>query len=182
MRTKIWMASGAVVVVALGAVLFVGGNDKKSPAATDTSNVKQLVQEYSSSSMKDLSASITSEQLIVTDSNNQSTKYDLPKDEFFVSIAPYVKNTHPCATHSLTGCQGELTEQTFNVYVEDTAGNVIVDQTMKSRSNGFIDLWLPRDKKYNVTIEQGGVKAKAALSTFKSDNTCVTTMQLVESI
>lgn len=24
MRTKIWMASGAVVVVALGAVLFVG--------------------------------------------------------------------------------------------------------------------------------------------------------------
>lgn len=182
MRKKIWMASGAVVVVALGAVLFVGRNDKETPAASDTSNVKQLVQEYSSSSMKDLSASITSEQLIVTDSNNKSTKYELPKDEFFVSIAPYVKDTHPCATHSLTGCQGELTEQEFTVFVEDTEGNVIVDQTMKSQSNGFIDLWLPRDKKYSVTIEQDGVKAKAELSTFKNDNTCVTTMQLVESI
>ncbi|WP_313636843.1 CueP family metal-binding protein [Paenibacillus sp.] len=182
MRKKIWMASGAVVVVALGAYLFVGGNDKETPAASDTSNVKQLVQEYSSSSMKDLSASITSEQLIVTDSNNKSTTYELPKDEFFVSIAPYVKNTHPCATHSLTGCQGELTEQEFSVYVEDTEGNVIVDQAMKSQSNGFIDLWLPRDKKYNVTIEQDSVKAKAAFSTFKSDNTCVTTMQLVENI
>lgn len=176
------MASGAVVVVALGAVLFVGGNDKETPAASDTSNIKQLVQEYSSSSMKDLSASITSEQLILTDSSNKSTTYDLPKDEFFVSIAPYVKSTHPCATHSLTGCQGELTEQEFSVYVEDNDGNVIVDQTMKSQSNGFIDLWLPRDKKYNVTIEQDGVKAKTELSTFKSDNTCVTTMQLVESI
>jgi hypothetical protein len=182
MRKKIWMASGAVVVVALGAFLFVGGNDKEAPAASETSNVKQLVQEYSSSGMKDLSASITSEQLIVTDSNNKSTKYNLPKDEFFVSIAPYVKNTHPCATHSLTGCQGELTEQEFSVYIEDNEGNVIVDQAMKSQSNGFIDLWLPRDKKYSVTIEQDGVKAKAELSTFKSDNTCVTTMQLVESI
>jgi len=43
MRKKIWMASGAVVVVALGAYLFVGGNDKETPAASDTSNVKQLV-------------------------------------------------------------------------------------------------------------------------------------------
>ncbi|KTD86826.1 CueP family metal-binding protein [Paenibacillus etheri] len=182
MRKKIWMASGAVVVVALGTFLLVGGNDKETPTASETSNIKQLVQEYSSSGMKDLSASITSEQLIVTDNNNKSTKYNLPKDEFFVSIAPYVKNTHPCATHSLTGCQGELTEQEFSVYIEDNEGNVIVDQAMKSQSNGFIDLWLPRDKKYSVTIEQDGVKAKAELSTFKSDNTCVTTMQLVESI
>jgi hypothetical protein len=182
MKKKIWMASGAVVIVALGAILFVGGNDKESPTASDTSDVKQLVQQYSSSSMKNLSASITSEQLVVTDNNNKSTAYDLPKDEFFVSIAPYVKNTHPCATHSLTGCQGELTEQEFSVTIEDTEGNVIVDQTMKSQSNGFIDLWLPRDKKYNVMIEQDGVKAKAEISTFKSDNTCVTTMQLVESI
>lgn len=140
------------------------------------------MQEYSSSGMKDLSAFITSEQLIVTDSSNKSTTYDLPKDEFFVSIAPYVKNTHPCATHSLTGCQGELTEQEFKVYIKDTEGTVIVDETMKSQSNGFIDLWLPRDKEYSVTIEQDGIKAKAELSTFKTDNTCVTTMQLVESI
>lgn len=93
-----------------------------------------------------------------------------------------MENTHPCATHSLTGCQGELTDDEFKVYIEDSEGNVIVDQEMKSLSNGFIDLWLPRDKKYNVTIEQDGKAAKSELSTFKSDNTCVTTMQLAESI
>lgn len=93
-----------------------------------------------------------------------------------------MENTHPCATHSLTGCQGELTDDEFKVYIEDSEGNVIVDQEMKSLSNGFIDLWLPRDKQYNVTIEQDGKTAKSVLSTFKSDNTCVTTMQLAESI
>lgn len=181
MNRKILVASGAVIL-AVGAYLFAGGIDKETPAVQDTSNVKQLVQEYSSSRIDNLSASITSEQLIITDSANKSITYDLPKDEFFVSIAPYIENTHPCATHSLTGCQGELSEDEFSVYIEDNEGNVIVDQTMKSQSNGFIDLWLPRDKKYNVTIEHDGKKAKSELSTYKSDNTCVTTMQLTDSI
>ncbi|MEK3768006.1 CueP family metal-binding protein [Paenibacillus sp. FSL R7-0048] len=181
MKRNILVVSGAAVV-ALGAYLLLGGIDKDTPSAQDTTDIKQLVQEYSSSSLENLSASITSEQLIVTDSNNKEKTYDLPKDEFFVSIAPYVENTHPCATHSLTGCQGELTDDEFKVYIEDSEGNVIVDQEMKSLSNGFIDLWLPRDKQYNVTIEQDGKTAKSELSTFKSDNTCVTTMQLAESI
>ncbi|WP_248548243.1 CueP family metal-binding protein [Paenibacillus sp. FSL R10-2796] len=181
MKRNILVVSGAAVV-ALGAYLLLGGIDKDTPSAQDTTDIKQLVQEYSSSSLENLSASITSEQLIVTDSNNKEKTYDLPKDEFFVSIAPYVENTHPCATHSLTGCQGELTDDEFKVYIEDSEGNVIVDQEMKSLSNGFIDLWLPRDKKYNVTIEQDGKAAKSELSTFKSDNTCVTTMQLAENI
>lgn len=181
MKRNILVVSGAAVV-ALGAYLLLGGIDKDTPSAQDTTDIKQLVQEYSSSSLENLSASITSEQLIVTDSNNKEKTYDLPKDEFFVSIAPYVENTHPCATHSLTGCQGELTDDEFKVYIEDSEGNVIVDQEMKSLSNGFIDLWLPRDKKYNITIEQDGKAAKSEFSTFKSDNTCVTTMQLAESI
>jgi len=82
----------------------------------------------------------------------------------------------------LTGCQGELTKEEFNVHIEDTDGKVIVDQKMTSLANGFIDLWLPRDKQFHVTIEKDGKKAKSELSTFKSDNTCVSTMQLVDSI
>lgn len=181
MSKKIIVASGAVVL-AVGAYLLAGGIGKETPDVQDTANVKQLVQEYSSSKMDHLSASITSEQLIITDSANKSTTYDLPKEEFFVSIAPYIENTHPCAIHSLTGCQGELSEDEFNVYIEDSEGNVIVDEAMKSQSNGFIDLWLPRDKKYSVTIEHDGKKAMSELSTYKSDNTCVTTMQLTDHI
>lgn len=78
----------------------------------------------------------------------------------------------------MTGCQGELVEEEFEVYIEDEDGNVVVDKTMKSLENGFIDLWLPRDKDYRVTIAKDGKVAESELSTFKDDNTCITTMQL----
>ncbi|MBB6446934.1 hypothetical protein HNR53_003601 [Bacillus benzoevorans] len=57
-------------------------------------------------------------------------------------------------------------------------GNVVVDETMKSQSNGFIDLWLPRDTKYQIEIEYDGKKAESEIATFESDGTCNTTMQL----
>lgn len=181
MRRKVMMATGAVAI-AVGVFLFAGGTDKDVPTENETINIKQLVNEYTTGTIDNQSASITSQQLIVTNADKKQITYDLPKDEFFVSIAPYVENTHPCAIHSLTGCQGEITEGEFQVLVEDKDGSVILDQTVKSQSNGFIDLWLPRDKKYNITIEHDGKTAKSELSTFESDDTCVTTMQLVKSI
>lgn len=71
-----------------------------------------------------------------------------------------------------------MADQEFDVYIEDEDGNVILDQTMKSQANGFIDFWLPRDKTYQVRIEYNGKTAESDLSTFKGDNTCITTMQL----
>lgn len=58
-------------------------------------------------------------------------------------------------------------------------GNVIIDETLKSQSNGFIDLWLPRDKTYRAIIKHEGKKSELELSTFEGDNTCITTMQLM---
>ena len=78
----------------------------------------------------------------------------------------------------MTGCQGELVDEEFEVDIEDMKGNVIVDETLKSQANGFIDLWLPRDKRYRVTISNGGKMVESELSTFENDNTCITTMQL----
>ena len=69
--------------------------------------------------------------------NFESSKkivYDLPKNDFFVSIAPFVNKTHPCTNHSLTSCQGEMIEEEFDVYIEDMKGNVTIDETMKSQS------------------------------------------------
>lgn len=71
-----------------------------------------------------------------------------------------------------------MAEKEFDVYIEDMDGNVIVDETMKSQSNGFIDFWLPRDTKYQVKIEHDGKTVKSEISTFESDSTCITTMQL----
>lgn len=79
----------------------------------------------------------------------------------------------------MTGCQGELGEETFAVYIEDENGNVVVDEQITSHANGFIDLWLPRNKTYNVRIEYDGKIAEAEISTFNNDPTCITTMQLL---
>ncbi|MCT2535168.1 CueP family metal-binding protein [Aquibacillus koreensis] len=173
-----WITITSIIAIALGAYIFSvsGGNGER----IETEDVKQLVQDYSTRQVTAENASITSEQLIVTESDDNQLTYELPEDEFFVSIAPYVNNTHPCAIHSLTGCQGEMVEEEFDVYIEDTEGNVIVDETLTSLSNGFIDLWLPRDKNYQVTIEHDDRVVESELSTFENDNTCVTTMQLTE--
>jgi hypothetical protein len=79
----------------------------------------------------------------------------------------------------LAGCQGEMVEKEFDVYIEDKDGNIIVDETLKSQANGFIDLWLPRDKTYHIKIEHNGKTVESEMSTFESDGTCITTMQLM---
>jgi hypothetical protein len=80
--------------------------------------------------------------------------------------------------HSLTGCQGELAEKEFDVYIEDSKGNVILDERVKSLANGFFDLWLPRDKTYKIKISQDGKTVESEFSTYEKDGTCITTMQL----
>lgn len=181
MKKQVLLTAGLAVVIGLGTYLYAENNARESagPSPADTQTLKQLVHDYSSRSITAESASISSTQLIVKESSGKSAAYSLPGDEFFVSIAPYVNKTHPCATHSLTGCQGEMVEQEFNISVQDAEGNPVMDnETVKSQPNGFIDLWLPRDKTYHVTIEQNGKKAESDISTFEKNDTCVTTMQL----
>ena len=72
-----------------------------------------------------------------------------------------------------------MVEKEFEVYIEDMDGNVVVDKTLKSQPNGFIDLWLPRNKTFKTKIEYGGKVVESELSTFENDPTCVTTMQLL---
>nr|WP_277872126.1 CueP family metal-binding protein [Salisediminibacterium halotolerans] len=78
----------------------------------------------------------------------------------------------------MTGCQGEQVSETFEVYIEDEEGNVHVDKKMETLENGFIDLWLPREKSYNGKIANDEVETTGEISTFAGDNTCITTMQL----
>jgi len=166
------------VALGIGVFMLVGSIEKNTPTEIDAQSIKKMVQEYSTDILTAKSASITSTQLIVTENDEQSSTYDLPDNEFFLSIAPYVDQTHPCAIHSLTGCPGEMVEKEFNVNIKDEGGTVIVDEKMKSQSNGFIDLWLPRDTKYSITVEHDGKTAESEISTFETDDTCLTTMQL----
>ncbi|HLR22938.1 MAG TPA: CueP family metal-binding protein [Pseudogracilibacillus sp.] len=173
MRTK------AAVILTLVSVFFVAcsnGNDEAKNV--DTTDIKGLVHDYTVGNVEAASASITSTELVVTDENQNETTYDLPEDEFFVSIAPFLNETHPCDIHSLTGCQGELVNEDLEVQIENSSGEVILDEKQQTEANGFIDLWLPRDDTFNVTITQDGKKTTSEISTFDGDNTCITTMQL----
>lgn len=179
---KIITLIGTVVI--LLAVFFItnsinkDNNSKTSVGSTE--DIKQLVEQYSLGKKVDEQASITSNELIVTDKNSNETVYRLPDDEFFLSIAPFIKQTHPCEIHSLTGCRGELANEEFQVIIKDANNKVVVDKTMKSHANGFIDIWLPRNQTYNVTIAKGEKTATTEITTFENDNTCITTMQLKE--
>lgn len=179
-RTTILAVVGGIAVAAFGSYFLLTGNaDKKTESnALAPQSIKQMVHDYSVGNLSAESASITSHQLIVDGETADSKTYALPKDEFFVSIAPYVKQTHPCEIHSLTGCQGELAEQKFQVNITDANGNTVLDQTMTSQANGFIDLWLPRDQTYRINIGHEGKTAEGDISTFENDNTCITTLQL----
>ncbi|WNS46408.1 CueP family metal-binding protein [Paenibacillus sp. MMS20-IR301] len=189
MRKK--LVAGTCAVVAAIGIFWYAGNEGRKPADSEAAfsgtgaagntaglNIKQMVADYSSRSITSESASITSTQLIVDSGGPGEAAYALPEDEFFLSVAPYVNKTHPCATHSLTGCQGELPNEEFEVYIEDAEGKEVMNGAVKSQPNGFIDLWLPRDQKLQITITRDGKQAKTDISTFESDDTCLTTMQL----
>ncbi|QDZ99508.1 hypothetical protein D0439_13145 [Lysinibacillus fusiformis] len=177
MKLKV-IAVTLLTTVVLGACNGESSNDDNSRIDMEMQNIKELVNEYSGDKTKDESASITSNQLILTDKEGKESAYALPEEEFFVSVAPYINETHPCTNHSLTGCQGELANKDVAVYIEDSKGNVLVDETMKTLANGFIDLWLPRDQTYNIKMEHKGKTVKSSFSTYENDGTCITTMQL----
>ncbi len=163
--------------------LFACSNENSNSAEPTTEEkpqeIKELVNDYSVGNLKNVTASITSTQLITKDSNGNEEVIDLPEDEFFVSIAPYINETHPCTNHNLTGCQGEMVNKEFDITLKDTEGNVVVDEKMQTQENGFIDLWLPRDQTYEITIEHEGKKVESTFSTFEKDGTCITTFQLI---
>ncbi|OZU90627.1 hypothetical protein CIL03_05675 [Virgibacillus indicus] len=179
MKLKIIIAA-LLLSVFLAACTSEDANEEALTNDSEMTDIKELVQDYSMGDVTGQTASITSKQLIVTENDESSeTAYDLPDEEFFVSIAPYINETHPCEIHSLTGCQGELANKDFDVSIEDMEGNLVLEEKMNSESNGFIDLWLPRDKTYRVKITHDGKQVESEISTFENDGTCITTMQLI---
>lgn len=93
------MKSKILAVGLLASIVLAGcggnANVKNTSKEKEPQNIKALVQSYSANKTSNQSASITPQQLIVTKSNGSKTVYALPKDDFFVSIAPYVNQTHP---------------------------------------------------------------------------------------
>ncbi len=89
-----WKALGIAAAASFMLAACGGADSDQASQENSPKDVKQLVHDYSVGKKTADSASITSEQLIVEDGKDRKV-YSLPKDEFFVSIAPYVHETHP---------------------------------------------------------------------------------------
>lgn len=181
MVKKIFFVS---IITALSIILIACSEDsekiKNSQSSESVSydELKELIAAYGDRKVLSDAASITGEFLIITEGDEQS-EIPLPEDEFFVSIAPYETYTHECAIHSLTGCQGELVNESFNVTVIDEKKNIVLKEEKNSGVNGFIDLWLPKNQKLNVLIEKEGKTVEKEITTFEDSYTCITTMKLI---
>ena len=62
----------------------------------------------------DLIASVRSDELLLS-GGDQEVALDLPDNQTYVSIAPYLTSTHDCFYHSLTTCVGELDNEDIPV-------------------------------------------------------------------
>lgn len=127
-----------------------------------------------------LIASIRPDELLLTDDQQRETTIAMPEDEFYVSFAPYVSQTHDCHFHSLTTCVGELQNADVQVTVTDEAsGETLVDEALTTYDNGFLGVWLPRDIDGTLTVEYEGLTAEWPITTKGEDAaTCVTTLPL----
>ncbi|MGN5733422.1 CueP family metal-binding protein [Arthrobacter psychrochitiniphilus] len=162
-------SAGAELITELG---FDGKSAKDIITELDTLPVAERSSE--------LMASIRPEALTLRDAANREATLPMPANEFYVSVAPYVSQTHECHFHSLTTCLGELANQEVEVTVtNDATGEVLIQEALHTYDNGFLGLWLPRGIEATLTLNQGGKSATQVLSTKNADDpTCVTTTQL----
>lgn len=172
----------ALVIVIVIAVVVSQGNQSKAETSflekygLQNLDTQQIVYKLDSSidESSAMSASITGKQLVLSDEET-TLKLDLPEDSFYLSFAPYIESTHPCAIHSLSSCRGELVDKTMHATITDSNGKVLVDSDLTTMANGFIGIWLPRDIDATLQVEYEGKTAQAAISTFAESNTCLTT-------
>ena len=78
----------------------------------------------------------------------------------------------------MSSCQGELPQTTFNVKAVDQSGSVVTAMPVSTLKNGFMELWLPRDRMINLTIEGLNRSVSGIITTSDGSDTCITTMQL----
>jgi hypothetical protein len=145
----------------------------------DGMNLKSVIQtlEAVANEEEGFKAGITGSHLLLSD-QDESYEIELPAGEFYLSIAPYINQTHPCSNHNLVTCRGEMKSETFHVIITDLGTNeVVIDTNYQSTPQGFFGVWLKQNKNYEITINYNGMSATTQVVTSPETNTCLTTMQ-----
>jgi hypothetical protein len=126
----------------------------------------------------DLMASVRQDELLLSDGASELS-LELPEGRSYLSIAPYLQQTHECFYHSLTTCLGELGDETVSVKITDDAtGETLVNARTETFSNGFAGFWVPDDIQGTIQVSHDGRTGTADFSTADGSATCITDLQL----
>ncbi|WP_018296919.1 CueP family metal-binding protein [Corynebacterium lubricantis] len=126
----------------------------------------------------DLIASVRADELLLS-SDDQEVVVDLPDNQTYVSVAPYITSTHDCFYHSLTTCLGELDNEDIQVTITDEAtGEVLIDEQTTTFDNGFVGFWIPDETTGTIEITHQGRTGVTEFSTTEDGATCVTDLRL----
>lgn len=123
---------------------------------------------------QDIGARITGEALLLSQ-GEEEFMIAIPDDLFFVSIAPYINEVHPCQIHNLVSCRGELFGETLLVTMTLHDGTVLFSEERTTQANGFIGLWMPSNIEGTLTVEMSNRVVAHPISTFANSDTCITT-------
>ena len=123
---------------------------------------------------QDIGARITGEALLLYQGEDE-VSVPLPEDLFFVSIAPYFNDVHPCQVHNLITCRGELYGETMLITLTLNDGSVLYSEERTTQANGFIGLWLPAGIEGTLSVEMPNRSVSHPISTYTNSDTCITT-------
>jgi hypothetical protein len=149
-----------------------------SPAALEGADAATAVELANAWKGADVLSFVTPQAVHFVFPGGQEVAIPLPDEVMLVSVAPYLVHTHPCATHYMSGCQGELAGATFHVRAVSEDGSVLIDGVRTAGANGFLDLWLPRGQRFELTFDVDGYRAVGVVGTHVDSPTCITTLQL----
>jgi hypothetical protein len=144
----------------------------------DATQVIDTLDQTTQERRRDVLASVRYDSVVLKDSTREAA-LPLPEGRFYLSVAPYLEQTHDCFFHSLTTCTGELAGQPVEVTIIDSTGKALVDGEFTTYANGFVGFWLPRDITGTITVSADGRTATSPISTGPDAPTCLTTLQLL---
>ena len=154
-----------------------------SELGLDTSHPVQLVEALDALPLadrpSDLIASVLPNGVKLQPGQPDEVFLPIESNDFYLSIAPYVTQTHPCTFHSLTTCVGKMQSTAVELIITDVrSGEVVLSEQRTTEDNGFTGVWLPREGQYSVRINSAQGSAEQLVSTGSEDPSCLTTMQL----
>ncbi len=178
MKTKIIVGAFAIAIAFSMFLAMSSSESTLKRYGLEGLSANEMVEKLEAMSVNpaDLMASIDGESLRL-DSEDGVHEYEVEGDVFYLSFAPYIENTHPCAIHNLSTCQAELTEETFDVVVEND-DEVFFQGEATTHKNGFKGIWLPRDVEATITVYYDGLSAEESIETYADSPTCLTTLKL----